>query len=71
LIGVVATVGQLLMTEGFRYLPVRVGSLMGMTDPMFAYLAGLVLFREPVTLMAAVGAMMILVSCGMVLAWRK
>jgi drug/metabolite transporter (DMT)-like permease len=71
LIGVVATIGQLMMTEGFKYLPVRVGSLMGMTDPLFGYLAGLVLFREPVTLMAVVGAMMILVSCGMVLAWRK
>jgi drug/metabolite transporter (DMT)-like permease len=71
LIGILATIGQLLMTEGFRYLPVRVGSLLGMTDPLFVYLAGVILFREPITLYMLIGSGMILGSCGVVLAGRQ
>lgn len=71
LIGILATVGQLLMTEGFRYLPVRMASIFGMTDPLFVYLAGVILFREAITVYMVVGSTMILGACGAVLVGRK
>jgi drug/metabolite transporter (DMT)-like permease len=69
-IGVGATVGQLLMTEGFRYVPVRIGSLMGMLDPVLAYAAGVVIFDEGVSVAAVFGAVLVVGACCMVLAGR-
>ncbi|MHC5060666.1 MAG: DMT family transporter [Planctomycetota bacterium] len=70
-VGVCATVGQLMMTQGFRYVPVRIGALFGMLDPVLAYAAGVVIFGERVSFVAVFGAVLVLGACSMVLAGRK
>ena len=70
-IGVSATIGQLLMTQGFRYVPVRIGSLFGMLDPVLAYAAGVVIFGEGVSVAAVFGAVLVIGACCMVLGVRK
>ena len=70
-VGVCSTIGQLLMTQGFRYVPVRIGSLFGMLDPVFAYAAGVVIFGEGVSVAAVFGAVLVVGACCMVLGVRK
>jgi drug/metabolite transporter (DMT)-like permease len=70
-IGVFSTGGQLLMTEGFRYLPVRTGSLFCMLDPVLAFVAGVVIFGEPLVLRSVVGAGLVVGACVVVLAGRE
>jgi drug/metabolite transporter (DMT)-like permease len=70
-IGVNATIGQLLMTQGFRYVPVRIGSLFGMLDPVFAYAAGVLIFGEGLSVTAVFGAVLVVGACCMVLAARR
>lgn len=70
-IGVSATIGQLLMTEGFRYVPVRIGSLIGMLDPVLAYAAGVLIFGEGVSVAAVFGAVLVVGACCMVLGARR
>ncbi|MBN1817157.1 MAG: DMT family transporter [Sedimentisphaerales bacterium] len=69
-IGVSATGGQLLMTQGFKYVPVRTGSLLAMLDPVFAYSAGILLFGESLNLRAMIGTGLVLSACVIVLALR-
>jgi len=69
-IGVTATVGQLLMTEGYKYLPVRTGSLICMLDPVLAFAAGVVIFGEPFTARSAAGAALVIGACVLVLGGR-
>ena len=70
-VGVSATVGQLLMTQGFRYVPVRIGSLFGMLDPVFAYAAGVIIFGEGISVYAVFGGVLVIGACCMVLAGRR
>ena len=70
-IGVFATAGQLLMTEGYRYLPVRTGSLLSMLETVLAYAAGVVIFDERLSIQSIVGAMLIVGACATVLGGRK
>ncbi|MBN1124297.1 MAG: DMT family transporter [Sedimentisphaerales bacterium] len=70
-IGVTATAGQLLMTQGFKYVPVRTGSLLAILDPVFAFTAGALLFGESLNIRALLGAGLILSACVIVLALRK
>jgi len=70
-IGASVTVGQLLMTEGFKYVPVKVGSLMLLLDPVLCYIAGAVIFSEPLTFSHLLGSMLVIGSCAIVLASRK
>ena len=62
-IGIFATVGQLLMTEGYRYLSVTSGSLLSMLVPVLNFFAGVVVFHEHLSLWAIVGSLLILTSC--------
>lgn len=62
-IGIFATVGQLLMTEGYRYLSVTSGSLLSMLVPVLNFFAGVVVFHEHLSLWAIVGSILILTSC--------
>jgi len=62
MIGILATAGQLLSTDSYRYLSVSTGSLLVMTSPVFNCLAGLFIFHEPFSLRTAVGALVIMVS---------
>ena len=62
-IGIFATVGQLLMTEGYRYLSVPSGSLLGLLVPVLNFCAGVVVFHERLSLWAIIGSILILTSC--------
>ena len=70
-IGVTVTVGQLLMTEGFKYVPVKTGSLLLMLEPVLCYVAGVAIFREDLTLSSMFGSVLVIGSCVAVLAGRK
>jgi drug/metabolite transporter (DMT)-like permease len=63
LIGVTAAVGQLMMTQSYKHLPVRTGAILAMLEPVFCYLAGVVIFGELFTAKSAVGTMLIIGSC--------
>lgn len=70
-IGVTVTVGQLFMTEGFKYVPVKSGSLLLMLDPVLCYMAGMVIFNEPLTWSCLLGSVMVISGCLAVLVRRK
>ncbi len=70
-IGISATIGQLLMTEGYKYVPVRTGSLLCMLDPVLAYIAGVVIFAEPLAARSVIGAVFVVAACALVLVGRK
>ena len=70
-IGISATIGQLLMTEGYKYVPVRTGSLLCMLDPVLAYIAGVVIFSEPLAARSVIGAVLVVSACALVLGGRK
>jgi drug/metabolite transporter (DMT)-like permease len=62
LIGILATVGQLLSTDSYRYLSVASGSILVMTTPVLNCIAGLLFFHEPMSLQSGIGAVVILGS---------
>ncbi len=70
-IGASITVGQLLMTEGFRYVPVKTGSLLLMLEPVLCYVAGVAIFREDLTLSSVFGSLLVIGACVVVMAGRK
>jgi drug/metabolite transporter (DMT)-like permease len=65
-VGVFATLGQLLMTEGYRYVPVRTGSLLSMLDPVLAYVAGILIFGEACSGRSVIGAALVVTACASV-----
>jgi drug/metabolite transporter (DMT)-like permease len=70
-IGAGVTVGQLLMTEGFKYVPVKVGSLLLLLDPVLCYIAGITIFNEPLTVHCLLGTVLVIGACAAVLVRRK
>jgi drug/metabolite transporter (DMT)-like permease len=70
-IGATVTVGQLLMTEGFKYVPVKIGSLLLMLEPVLCYVAGVAMFGEPLTWSCLLGSVLVIGSCAVVLAHKK
>jgi drug/metabolite transporter (DMT)-like permease len=65
------TIGQLLMTEGFKYVPVKIGSLLMMLETVLCYVAGIVIFSEPLTWSILLGSVLVVGSCSVVLMRRK
>ena len=63
LVGVVATIGQLFMTEGYRYVNVATGSLLQSMVPVFNLLSGWLIFHEQFTGVETIGAFVIVGSC--------
>ncbi len=63
LIGIVATIGQLFMTEGYRYVNVATGSLLQSMVPVFNLLSGWLIFHEQFTPIEMTGAFVIVGSC--------
>ena len=55
-----ASVGQLAMTEGFRFLSVAAGGAFQMTVPVVISLASIGLFAEPFTLAQSIGGVLVL-----------
>ncbi|MFB0554574.1 MAG: DMT family transporter [Phycisphaerae bacterium] len=70
-IGAGVTAGQLLMTEGFKYVPVKIGSLLLLLDPVLCYIAGTAIFNEPLTLSCFFGTVLVISACATVLVRRK
>ncbi len=69
--GVTVTIGQLLMTQGMKYVPVKIGSLLLLLEPVLCYTAGVVIFSEPLTFVCFLGSALVIGSCAIVLAGRK
>ena len=65
------TIGQLLMTEGFKYVPVKIGSLLMMLETVLCYVAGVAIFREPLTWSSLLGSVLVIGACTVVLLRRK
>jgi len=63
LIGVVATIAQLFMTEGYRYVNVATGSLLQSLVPVFNLLSGWLIFHEQFNTIEMSGAFVIVSSC--------
>lgn len=63
LVGIVATIGQLFMTEGYRYVNVATGSLLQSMVPVFNLLSGWLIFHEQFTTIEMTGAFVIVSSC--------
>ncbi|NQT01175.1 MAG: DMT family transporter [Planctomycetes bacterium] len=70
-IGTSITVGQLFMTEGFKYVPVKTGSLLMMFETVLCYVAGVVIFSEPLTWSCLLGSVLVIGACASVLLRRK
>ncbi len=66
-IGISSTIGQLLSTEGYKYLPVATGSLLGMLVPVLNYIMGVILFGEAFSISSAIGSLIVICSCVVVL----
>jgi len=67
LIGITATIGQLMMTQSYKHLPVRIGATLAMLEPVFCYLAGVALFGEMLSAKSVIGTLLIIGSCVTVL----
>lgn len=65
-IGVLATIGQLMMTQSYKHLPVRKGAVLGMLEPLFCYVAGVIIFGELFNITTAFGSLLIIGSCAAV-----
>ena len=70
-IGASVTIGQLLMTEGFKYVPVKTGSLLLMLETVLCYVAGVAIFSEPLTATCLLGTVLVIGACAVVLLRRK
>lgn len=66
-IGIIAAVGQVLMTEGYRHLSVTTASLLGMLTPVLSFVVGIAVFHEPMSLRAGTGAVIVMASCALVI----
>jgi drug/metabolite transporter (DMT)-like permease len=63
LVGIVATVGQLFMTEGYRHVNVATGSMLQSLVPVFNLLSGWLIFKEKFSSIEIAGALIIVGSC--------
>jgi drug/metabolite transporter (DMT)-like permease len=66
-IGVVAAIGQLLMTEAYRHITVTTGSLLNMLVPVFNFALAIAIFQEPFSILELAGAALVLLSCLLVI----
>ncbi len=62
-IGVIAALGQLVMTEAYRFISVSTGSSLNMLVPFFNIFTGYIFFGETLTLKESIGALLIITSC--------
>ena len=58
-----ASIGQLAMTEGFRFLSVAAGGAFQMMVPVVISLSSIALFAEPFTLAQSLGGVLVLWGC--------
>jgi drug/metabolite transporter (DMT)-like permease len=62
LVAFLLLIGQLLMNHGFKYCKAAEGSLILMSEIVFAGVAGVLLFKDPVTYHFIVGGFLIIGS---------
>ena len=62
-VGVLATVGQLVMTFAFKYVPATQGSIFSFVTPVLNVLLGAVLFHEAIPLRSWLGSAMVIGAC--------
>jgi drug/metabolite transporter (DMT)-like permease len=70
-IGITATMGQLLMTEAYRYVEIPTGSLLGMLVPVMNYIVGVTVFGEFVSQQSVIGAVIVIGTCVVVIVRNK
>ncbi len=63
LVGVVASIGQLFMTEGYKHVNVATGSMLQSLVPVFNLLSGWLIFKEKFSTIEIIGAFIIVGSC--------
>lgn len=62
-IGIVSAIGQLIMTEGYRYVSVSKGSTMHMLVPVLNIIIGYFVFNEIFSPKELIGASLVIVAC--------
>ncbi len=62
-IGIISAVGQLVMTEGYKYVEVSKGSTMYMLIPVFNIILGYYFFNEVFSLRELTGAILVIIGC--------
>jgi len=67
---VISSLGQIAMTEGYRYLPVATGASIQMALPVTASIGGVLLFAETFTTLQVIGALLIVAGCFRVVAGK-
>lgn len=70
-IGACAIVGQLLMTEGFRFLPVKTASVLAMSELITNYAMAILIFHEALSGRALIGACLIGTGCVLAVSAKK
>ena len=63
LIGLSATIAQLVMTQAYKYVPVTIGAVFGMLVPIFNLIIGLLIFNEYMSIYQIIGAVTIISGC--------
>lgn len=66
-IGIVAASGQLLMTEGYRYVKVTTGSLLNMVVPVLNFVVAIIIFKETYSYAEIIGSIIVIISCILVI----
>jgi drug/metabolite transporter (DMT)-like permease len=66
-IGIAGATGQLLMTQGYRYLEVSTGALLGMLVPVLNFFIGALVFKEHLSILSVFGSAIVILSCVAVL----
>jgi drug/metabolite transporter (DMT)-like permease len=69
-IGVFATIGQLLSTDSYKYMPIATGSIIVMIAPLMNCIAGVLFFHEKLSPQAIAGCAIVLGSTWLAL-WKK
>lgn len=70
-IGLFAAAGQMLLTKGYRYLPVKSASLLSTTEVLLSVAVGILIYHEAFSPRFGIGAVLIVFACVIVLGLRE
>lgn len=65
--GIFATAGQLLLTEGYHYVTIGTGAVFSMLGPIVNFIFGLLFFGETLTRTGAMGAVITILACAVLI----
>lgn len=66
-IGLMASIGQLIFTQAYRYISVATGSILVMLSPVLNFFAGVVFFHEQIRFNTIIGTLITITSCTVLL----